>query len=422
MVFSTQEELFFFGTSNGDILVKNLDWDYTETWAAHEHGVEYLLCIEGTCEIPVREDRLVSFGNDGSILIWDICKDLLVPTKAIHGFHCAFKPCLVACRPLDRFNPDMVKKIHHFLVFATEDGALNWWDIDDNTSHATVIDGVGTITTLDIHETEDLVAVGTADGKVKIWRMSTLAYVLQASVEGIVTRVRFLYDKFGDRYFGDRLAVTTSHEENLQIWRFDKNLQQAAPVSVWNVGSYHGQIFDIYTARNQSVLVVFRNGNFQIAYPDGTINGSPPSLELSRIKDASGKDNVCASLSLIANDRILVYCTCTNGTFSVKPSREGEGWQCPGTITIMTLQHMPIVCVEGTQIQMFSQATAVLQNIDVHVEKNPQEPNPGIESGNHSENTKLLSIAKPPEDFAKQLQTVYDIQPSTFHPSVLTWL
>jgi hypothetical protein len=84
-----------------------------------------------------------------------------------------------------------------FLVFATDDGALNWWDLENFSSNATLLDGIGLMTALDIDVAEDLVAVGTASGDVWVWRMSTLGYVFQTVVPGVVTKARLSPGRHG---------------------------------------------------------------------------------------------------------------------------------------------------------------------------------------------------------------------------------
>ncbi|KAH8800643.1 WD40-repeat-containing domain protein [Xylogone sp. PMI_703] len=214
MAFSKQQGLFFFGSSTGDIFVSSLDQLGSEMWATHASGVEYLHVIPDANE----GDRLISLGYDGSVMIWKIGIDNLRLMKIIHGFHSVFKPCLVPCRPTS--NPlcrqeECHYQIHNFLVFATDDGALNWWDLDTYTSHATLLDGMGAITAMDIDTEEDLIAAGCANGEVKVWRLSTLAYILHASTPGIVTKVRFLPsgNQAGDPPSERRLAIMTSYEK-----------------------------------------------------------------------------------------------------------------------------------------------------------------------------------------------------------------
>ncbi|KAK5996564.1 hypothetical protein PT974_01901 [Cladobotryum mycophilum] len=325
VVFSGKRQLFFFGMSTGVIFASELGLSKQKIWGTHLSGVEYLHLVPGKDEDE--DDSLISFGYDGSIMIWNIGQHDLGLIKILDGFHSVFKPCIVACRPKSADSSrSEAKKAHHFLVFVTDDGTLNWWDLNDHTSYATLIDGLHAITAIDVDEEDDLIAVGTASGQVRVWRLSTQAYTLQASVEGIVTKVRFLPRKTRANSTDRMLAITTSYEENLTLWRFDTTKQIVKPLDEWKIDYDDGLVFDIYPLNDDSVLVVFTNGLFKILEIDTHKHKNLADIPLQSAWSDKTDGLICATLVLVSDGKILLCRARQSGDFSVGPGFPARYW------------------------------------------------------------------------------------------------
>jgi hypothetical protein len=232
--------------------------------------------------IPGNPERLLSIASDGSAMIWRLADEGLQPIRTLYGFHSLTPPHVVACRRASSAtSATSPGDSSVFLVFATDDGALNWWDLENFSSNATLLDGNGLITALDIDVVEDLVAVGTASGDVRVWRMSTLGYVFQTVVPGVVTKLVFLPDGTGDNQMipGRRLALLTN-ESSLQIRTFAKAMggrELLAPMAISNYRD--AGVFDIYPINENTLLVVQRDGTCRTL--DCGISGAWPQLSLA---------------------------------------------------------------------------------------------------------------------------------------------
>ncbi|KAH6843156.1 hypothetical protein B0I37DRAFT_437256 [Chaetomium sp. MPI-CAGE-AT-0009] len=289
IAFSEELQTAFLGILDGTICqVVSNDWQGGR-WgerraysAFHDGGgLEYLRIIKGDPE------QLVSIASDGSVLVWNIIGGTseLQHVRTLHGFHSLTPPRIIACRRAGVNAPKSTRTAGHtsnFLVFATDDGALNWWDLENFSSNATHLDGLDLITALDIDIAEDLISVGTVSGQVRVWRMSTLAYVFHAVVPGAVTKLAFLPEEWRRR----QLALVTN-ETSLQIHTFDSNSgrQMKPPMDVR--GYPDTEVFELYPmdintlfvmGRNGAVTILLREGgNFQTAYRDPP----PPSMDPS---------------------------------------------------------------------------------------------------------------------------------------------
>lgn len=228
--------LLYTGTASGLIHIWDLpvgkaleDWNHDHhVWSgrAHESGVEFLEVIPGNHE------RLVSIGVQGDVKLWDLQAKGIVHTKTLFGYDSIVYPLVVSSLPpIDGKvagvgNSDstvyyMQNDIeeHHYLIFATEDGALNLWNLDEYGSVATCIDRVSLITGMDVDHAKNILAVGTADGVIKIWDLSTLSCAGTMQVEGVVTHVKFMsppVDAVGSER-SPKLAVASSNGTKTQV-------------------------------------------------------------------------------------------------------------------------------------------------------------------------------------------------------------
>ncbi|RYP39997.1 hypothetical protein DL767_001931 [Monosporascus sp. MG133] len=269
IAFSETLQRAFLGMSDGSIHIVNEDWQEQDAVSSHcaTHeggGLQYLRIITGAPE------RLVSIASDGSVVIWKVVDAGLRWMRTLHGFHSLVPPRVIACRrsgtPPGCASTGTPSDSSTFLVFATDDGALNWWDLENFNSNSTHLDGLNLITALDIDIDEDLIAVGTASGKVRVWRMGTLDYVFQTTVPGVVTKLAFLQDGMGDVESPTRkrrLALLTN-ESNLQIRLFDsvRGLELESPKTV--PGCQDAQVFDICPIDEETLLVVERDGTVRV--------------------------------------------------------------------------------------------------------------------------------------------------------------
>ncbi|KAL2260549.1 hypothetical protein VTK26DRAFT_5416 [Humicola hyalothermophila] len=273
--FSESLQALFLGISDGSIYIQAVDLadinPWGESWPPHAShcaihhggGLEYLRIIPGNPE------RLVSFASDGSVMIWRVAGERLQLIRTLHGFHSLTPPHVVACRrATSGASAGSPGDSSVFLVFATDDGALNWWDLDNFRSNATLLDGIGLITALDIDSVEDLVAVGTASGDVRVWRMSTLAYVFQTVVPGVVTKLAFLPGGEDDDWVnpGRRLAIITN-ESNLQIRTFGTAMGEGEllpPMTIPDIHYRDAEVFDIYPIDKDTLVVVQRDGTWRV--------------------------------------------------------------------------------------------------------------------------------------------------------------
>ncbi|KAK4159874.1 hypothetical protein QBC43DRAFT_271434 [Cladorrhinum sp. PSN259] len=266
----------------------------------HGGGLEHLRMIPGNPE------RLLSIASDGSVMIWRLAYEGLQPIRTLYGFHSLTPPHVVACRRASSVtSATSTGDSSVFLVFATDDGALNWWDLENFSSNATLLDGIGLITALDIDVVEDLVAVGTASGDVRVWRMSTLGYVFQTVVPGVVTKLVFLPDGTGDNRVipGRRLALLTN-ESSLQIHTFKNVTGGRELLPPMTISDYRDAgVFDIHPVNENTLLVVQRDGTWRAldcgisAGPQLSLAGQP--LWVGPLNGLQLRRSVNASLLLV---------------------------------------------------------------------------------------------------------------------------
>jgi len=266
----------------------------------HGGGLEHLRMIPGNPE------RLLSIASDGSVMIWRLAHGELQLIRTLYGFHSLTPPHVVVCRRASSVtSATSTADSSVFLVFATDDGALNWWDLENFNSNATLLDGIGLITALDIDVAEDLVAVGTASGDVRVWRMSTLGYVFQTVVPGVVTKLVFLPDGTGDKRVipGRRLALLTN-ESTLQIRTFQTATGGRELLPPMTNSDYRDAgVFDIHPINENTLLVVQRDGTWRAldcgisAWPQLSLAGQP--LWIGPLDGLQLRRSVNASLVLV---------------------------------------------------------------------------------------------------------------------------
>jgi WD40 repeat protein len=216
------------GTSSGlvqswvlPVAGKPQSWDVKcqESVHAHDEGVEFLEVMAGS-----KRESLVTIGVAGDVKLWDIYPEGLDHLKTIYGYHSIMHPLVVSNRSIvgeadnsksagDRKVPKpeaLTTTDHRYLVFATEDGAINTWNLDDYSTVNSLIDHISLITAMDVDTTGLILVTGMADGVVKIWDLATLQGAVVAHVEGHVTHVAFA-PASGER------SGTTLPEHNLLI-------------------------------------------------------------------------------------------------------------------------------------------------------------------------------------------------------------
>ncbi|CAI6098956.1 unnamed protein product [Clonostachys chloroleuca] len=271
IAFSEKLQTVFLGISDGTICLVSNNWQVDECRvsgsAVHDGGgLEHLRVITGDPE------QLVSIASDGSVVVWNIISGGLQHVRTLHGFHSLTPPHIIACRRAGVNSPASALTARYaskFLVFATDDGALNWWDLENFSSNATYLDGLGLITALDIDIAEDLISVGTASGQVRVWRMSTLGYVFQTVVPGVVTKLAFLPEGTGEdgneapQCRRRQLALVTN-ETALQIRTFDSKSgrQMEAPRDVPEY--LDANVFELYPMDSHTLFVVERDGAVRV--------------------------------------------------------------------------------------------------------------------------------------------------------------
>ncbi|KAI1345293.1 hypothetical protein F5Y01DRAFT_300898 [Xylaria sp. FL0043] len=284
IVFLEAWQRVFIGVSDGSIYSLAETDNIARQCAAHNGD-----CLKHLRSIPGDPDRLLTITVNGGVNMWQVTDQNLVLMRSMSGYVSPIPPCVVTCSlaSSDYLVDPVDASVSHFLVFAASEGAVKWWDLNNCSSEVIHGGGRGRITALAADAGGSRVAIGTAEGHIQVFNMSSLRFESTAQVEGSVTRLSFLAP--GDETYRGRQSlaiVADKRETELQVYSYfmDENVKDQ-----YDRLDFGLLVTEVAPLDASKLLVVLQDGQLEIVEGDQLCRTRIPSPHVGPICNALGR-------------------------------------------------------------------------------------------------------------------------------------